>query len=491
MRIDDERDPLDTWLSREVRPMPPPPGTFELITRRARRRKIRKLAVTVASAAAVAAGVAVAVPGVMALHLSPSPTSANPVAEGSSPKPSAGTQSPNGTASHYPTATPSTSAPSSGSLPKGGPVPPNFQPSSVTFVSEKLGWVIGQAGTPGKCADKNPYFCTSIARTDNAGLTWTGGPAPTTGPPSGASGVTGIRFLDGVNGWAFGPELWSTHDAGQTWVRQNTRGMRVTDLETVNHWAYALFASCKQTPQTQFNYECLSYTLMATPAGTDNWAPVGAATTGLNNGIYPAGARGTSGMIALTGATGYLLAPDGGLYSGPIGGTWKRIQTDGGACKPGAVACGVCKPGPGDPSGLPMYGMLALMDATHLAEVCTGWPGSPGSPNLPTWVVTSSDGGAHWTQAPTPPAAVVNSLSYSIAGTIVMATDTDMEVLPAGSTTWQTVAGPPEGGFAYVGMTTATQGIALPQDMGRHELWMTTDGGLHWRPRTPITPSGT
>ena len=46
MDADDERDPLDRWLSQQAQPLPPPPGTFELITRRARRRKVRKLAVT-------------------------------------------------------------------------------------------------------------------------------------------------------------------------------------------------------------------------------------------------------------------------------------------------------------------------------------------------------------------------------------------------------------------------------------------------------------
>jgi hypothetical protein len=38
MPADDERDPLDHWLNQQVRPLPPPAGTFELITRRARRR---------------------------------------------------------------------------------------------------------------------------------------------------------------------------------------------------------------------------------------------------------------------------------------------------------------------------------------------------------------------------------------------------------------------------------------------------------------------
>ena len=85
MHADDERDPLDRWLSEQAPPLPPPPGTFELITRRARRRKLRKLAVTMVSAAAVAAAVAVAVPVGLNLHLSsPSARGAN-VADGASP----------------------------------------------------------------------------------------------------------------------------------------------------------------------------------------------------------------------------------------------------------------------------------------------------------------------------------------------------------------------------------------------------------------------
>ena len=38
MPADHELDPLDRWLNEQVRPLPPPSGTFELITKRARRR---------------------------------------------------------------------------------------------------------------------------------------------------------------------------------------------------------------------------------------------------------------------------------------------------------------------------------------------------------------------------------------------------------------------------------------------------------------------
>src|ERR1700734_2108775 len=84
MHADDDRDPLDRWLTQQVPPLPPPPATFQLISRRARRRgacgrtspgarrrQLRKRAVHVVSAAAVAAAVAVAVPVGLSMHLSP------------------------------------------------------------------------------------------------------------------------------------------------------------------------------------------------------------------------------------------------------------------------------------------------------------------------------------------------------------------------------------------------------------------------------------
>jgi hypothetical protein len=57
----DRHDDIDGWLSERIDPLPPPPGTFELIKRRARRRKYRRLAFTATDAAGVVAS-AVAVP---------------------------------------------------------------------------------------------------------------------------------------------------------------------------------------------------------------------------------------------------------------------------------------------------------------------------------------------------------------------------------------------------------------------------------------------
>ena len=169
----DRRDDLDSWLDGRIEPLPPPPGTFDLIKRRARRRKYRRLAIT-AGAAAVIVAAAVTVPQVVNLPVL-NPATATGAANGrtSTPAPSAAPSS------EVASATPAPSA-------ALAPVPASFQPTSVTFIGTGTGWVIGQAGTPGHCATQ---YCTSIARTDDAGKTWTGVPAPVTGPaPTGPPG---------------------------------------------------------------------------------------------------------------------------------------------------------------------------------------------------------------------------------------------------------------------------------------------------------------
>jgi hypothetical protein len=486
--VNDELDPLDTWLGQQVHQLPPPPGTFELITRRARRRKVRKLAVSAGGVAAVAAAIAVAVPGGLILRVSPAPVTGVAAGGQSSAASSPVAQSPLGTASRAPTRSPthapaSTSpAPTPSSTPltePSGPVPGNFQPTSVTFVSTDLGWVIGQAGTPGHCADQaNPDICTSIARTDNAGQTWEGGPAPTAAPAqNGVNGVAQIRFLDGINGWAYGPQLWATHDAGHTWHRVPTGGRLVIGLETAGDRAFAVWASCPAQPgHDLLGYGdavgCTSYTLMSTPAGADGWQPVGAGTTGLTTG---AGGD-TTAKIVLSGSTGYLYLNNAAgttLYSGPLDGTWQQA---------GTLPC------------VGAEGGLALAGST-LAAVCAG--------QTPT-LLRSGDGGQSWTKAavtwPEPaPSAKAGTRTWTIwsfaaapGGTLVLATDNGLYVLPAGTSQWEltnvTGKGAPDGGFSYVGMTTDNQGVAVPWDTSRHEIWMSFDGGLTWAPRSPIAP---
>jgi hypothetical protein len=457
-----DRDDLDSWLDGRVDPLPPPPGTFELIKRRARRRKYRKLAITAGAAAIVAA--AVTVPQVVSLHvLSPAPGSSG-VAVGKQATPS-----PTGAGS------PAASSATPVITPAPAPVPPNFQPTSVTFVSTGTGWVIGQAGTPGHCATQ---YCTSVARTDDAGKTWSGVSAPLTGPADGATGVSQIRFGDGRNGWAFGPELYATHDGGQHWTGVSTNGLRVTGLETVGDRAFALFASCSGAGPA-FAAQCTSYTLYFSPASADDWTPVGPSTSGLT-----AGGQDGAASIVLIRTRGYLLAPDGMVYAGPVDGSapWQ------------AVARIPCAVGTAQADGQPAGALIAAADAAYLVLACAPPPVPGGSQKK--LIFASADGGASWhpiepiAAGPTPSAAVApaagvaTSLAASPAGTVVLGTNQGIDVLPTGSTTWQEVAltGAPAGGFSFVGMTTAGQGVAVPADAAAGTVWFTFDGGQHWQP---------
>jgi hypothetical protein len=395
-------------------------------------------------------------------------SSSTPV-QRSSPSPAGSAQ----TSTSGPDAASSTPTP-----PSQPAVPPNFAASSVTFVSTTTGWVIGQAGTPGHCGPPNPDLCTSVAATDDGGLTWHGVPAPITGAPDGGTGVSQIRSLDGVSGWAFGPQLYATHDGGQNWKAVPTHGMRVTDLETVSGLAFAVWARCTGTG-SDFAAGCTSFSLYSSVAGTDKWAPV-PGMTGLTTSPVP-GQPGqpASAQLVLTGTRGYLLAPDGVVYSGPVtaGAAWQPAVANG-SPPPG---CG--RPGPAQADGLPGDTLLAAT-GTGLVELCQA--PSPGR----TFLLYSADSGRTWTTAgPAPGAGQATSLSGTPTGQVLVATSIGIDVsrTVAGASgsnglRWrasvQGASAP--GGFSYVGMTTAQQGVAVPADTSLHAVWFTYDGGRHW-----------
>jgi hypothetical protein len=456
----DRRDDVDAWLSERIEPLPPPPGTFDLIKRRARRRKYRKLAITAGSAAVIVAA-AVTVPQVVNLPvLNPNPSAA-PVAGAHN-----ATTSPPASSSGSGNA----SAAASSAVPTGlGPVPGNFRPTSVTFVGTRTGWVIGQALTPGHCASQ---FCTSLARTNDAGKTWAGVPAPMAGPADGATGLSQIRFLNLNNGWAYGPQLYATHTAGKTWAQVETGGLRVTALETVGDRVFAVWASCTGDGPA-YAVNCTRFTLYSASATGGTWAPVGASTTGLTNG-----AASEAAQLVLTGSRGYLLAPGGELYSGPVDGSgpWTRVSS--------LVAS--CPVGPARGNGQPTGALLGAVNTSDLLLACVS-ASSGTSPSVSTqqkFVYSSKNGGMSWAQMTTAPAAgVVVGLAASPTESVMLATDQGIDLLPAGEMSWRTAdvrGGAPAGGFRYIGMTTDEQGIALPADPSAGTVWFTFDGGQSW-----------
>ena len=502
MPADNEHDPLDRWLNQQVRPLPPPPGTFELITRRARRRKLRRAAVSVASAAAVAAAVAVAVPVGLSLHLTPTPSTGASLAAGASSGSKRRSPSTLGTGTKEPTPGASSgTASAAGSSTPGvttpGYLPPNFQPSSVTWDSRSTGWIMGPAGTPGHCgAHQDSAICTSIARTSDGGTTWHGLPAPPVGGPEGLTGVTGLRFLNGSYGWAFGPELWATDDGGEHWHPVDTGNASVTDLETVERTGLRAVRPVRHGQRGQDRRVLLLH------AGDRHRGQrhldarrrrARRPQRGQHAGSTPAVSATGSAVIELAGAagsvpaTGYLVAPDGTLYAGPLDGSaWHKVAAL--PCTPGAAAS----------SGLPRQLLLApdgIVPGGHarLAVVCA--VPSPGS----TVVYLSDDGGANWTEqtgvgsAGTSLIGEPQSLTDRTDGTLILATEGSTSspggiyLLTPGASKWQaaTLADPSAAqyGFSYVGMTEPGQGVALSGNPGLHEIWMTTDGGQTWQPR--------
>ncbi|MCW2935482.1 MAG: glycosyl hydrolase, repeat-containing protein [Actinomycetia bacterium] len=469
------RDPLDDWLDRGIHPLPPPDGTFKAIRRRARNRKMGKLAMAASCAAAVVVTTALVVPSLLA------PPAATPVADRSPaashttrsvPSKSPSTSAPGGKVSSETPAPSATSdspigvpAGSTSGYPASGPVPSNFQPTSVTFIAASTGWAIGQGGTPGSCANSDPYICTSLVFTqDNAG-TWQGVKAPDT------AGVSGIRFLNGKDGWAYGPELWSTHDFGQTWQQVDTGGMVVTDLETAGNQAFAVFATCSTTthsPSITFygTERCTDFTLVTTPAGTDNWTPITFSGTDggttLTMSASESGAT-TDPTIVLQGGTGWLVGPLGQVFTGSLtSGTWTQVSAS---------------PCASTTSSVVGSAMLDWSLATgDLIMAC--------NEQESTTIFSSSDGGGTWNkqQATGPGFGVANSLTASPAAPDILATTDGIVALNA-SGQWHEVA-PLTGGFSYVGMTTDGQGVAVPTDASLHQVWMTYNGGVTWAPHS-------
>ena len=462
--MSEPRDELDSWLTVEVQPLLPPPGTFERVSGQARRRRTRRAVLAAAGAAAIAAVAAVVIPQVAIPALG---TGRQVSAAGASHRPAASPPRPAARASG-PAAAPATAGQPG---PAAAVAPP---PLSVTFVGVPTGWVMGQAIPAGQCDRPAAPDCVVLQRTDTAGAAWrTVSPPPTHGP-AGATGVSQVRFLTPSDGWAFGPQLWATHNGGQTWTQIPTGGLRVTALETRGQRVFAVWARCTGTG-ADFASHCTGFTVYSSPAGSDGWAPV---STTVTAGPGPAG---SAASLLLTGTTAYLLAPAGNLLAGPLTGAGLQpVQQATGTG--GGPAARPCAAGPAQPDAQPSRALLAAGASPGRLDLLCSGPAAGGQQSKT--VYASADGGQTWRRTGQAPAAgTAFFLSASPSGTLVLATSLGIEVSADGGASWSAASGTmPPAGFAYAGMTTATQGVAVPADPSQHALWFTYDGGSTWQP---------
>jgi photosystem II stability/assembly factor-like uncharacterized protein len=403
----------------------------------------------VSGLAAIAAVVALAVAAIVlrpAVVPQTGDASANPTFALPSTEPSSALSSAKPTPKPTPTVAP-TSTPTAQPL-ADVPVPTGFRPMSVTFVSTQQGWVLGSM----PCATGR---CPAIARTIDGGKAWTSINAPETtiGQPAvdvSPKGITGIRFADLRDGWAFGPELWATHDGGKTWKR----------LDILSGGAIVALASSRGTVHAvAYDGGVGNYRIASAPVGGDAWST---ASLKLPVGAGPVPVV----QLVLSGEGGWILENDRTVVAGArlVGGTWRTWQP------PCADAVG------------PAF--LGASSATDLAAACDvgAWSNAQGD-----HLFVSRDGGVSFIEIGkrNPTIDSASGLATPNRSTIVVAGyDSHGSVLTGSfdsGHSWTVVDRPTSVSLTDLGFTSPAQGVVIATaSSGASHLLVTRDGGHTW-----------
>lgn len=319
-------------------------------------------------------------------------------------------------------------------------IPAHFAPVSFTAISELTWWLL----SPAPCTlvgEQSP--CGAIVRTTDGGRHFIGLEAPRASVAGrlSASGYSQIRFADLKDGFAYGPDLYATHDGGTTWDPVDVRG-QVNDLAISNGEVYAVV-----TPGSADVGR-----LMRSPVGQDSWTTLSAAGQ-VSGGLWVLG-----GEVIVQSADG---GPNGG---GP--GSDVLVSTDGGTSF-------ARQPAPS--AGLPCE-FQAQSPPVIWAHCATG---------TESGVWRSTDSGA--TFAPTQKASELglrlpNSAVFAAASdtTAVAGYQQLYRTADAGST-WTQVTVPGVVEWAYLGFTDSTHGVGLGYvgsiSSADERLYYTTDAG--------------
>jgi hypothetical protein len=468
--VTEHRDPIEAWLSTDVDLLPSQPGAFERIRHRAHRRRTIRT-VSAAAGAAVVVAAAVVIPSVSGMLPSGGPNRVN--VGSTTPATASPTKhlSRSAKPQHPGIRNTGRAGFSSGlslSGAQNGPKPPaGFSPTSVTFADGTQGAVLGttSAGCPAG-------LCTAVAATQDYGHSWTLMGGPDAGPPNGSAGVSQIRFLYIHDGWAYGPALYATHNGGRSWHRVSLPG-RVIDLATIQGRAFAVVAKCTGSGPN-YTSGCTSFQLYSAAKSTNDWQPV----AGASGQVAEA-----PGGLQLTNRAGYLLA-GGLLFTGPVtGGAWHQVSVAA-AGAPSCVRGGGSGAEPASGGLIAPYSSAGVQTLYLACQRPGGGASSPGAVTL----YASGNSGSTWQQEATGPVrGTATSLADMTGNSLVLATSKGIfySANAAAFRPARIAGGSPAGGFAFIGMTTYTEGIAVPADSSLGEVFITGDGGLVWR-ATPI-----
>ncbi|MEO8889204.1 MAG: hypothetical protein ABI301_01200 [Jatrophihabitantaceae bacterium] len=244
-----------------------------------------------------------------------------------------------------------------------------------------------------------------------------------------------LRFANESDGWAGVDQLYSTHDGGATWTREQLGGATsvVTDIETGGGYVFANTTTCPSSG------DCTRASrVYASPIGRDKWQAV---STPLSGDATPGG-------LTVHGSDWYLPL-DTGIYHGH--GTSAPIR-----------AANPC-PADGSYRASPT---IAVADSAHLDALCQS-QGAAGSASYQLYGTT--DGGRRWVKAG--PSRIQASGLFGITdngrgvlleavasgGSAILRTTDD------GATIRNSSISAPSGGlpWADLGFTTATQAVVV------------------------------
>jgi photosystem II stability/assembly factor-like uncharacterized protein len=322
--------------------------------------------------------------------------------------------------------------------PAVGPVPAGFRPDSMTFISASEGWVLGTA----PCAHAP---CTSVVRTTNGGRSWVGIPAPRfkLAPFIGGPGLIRMRFADSRDGFAYGSQLWVTHNGGARWGRLTQVPGYIADLEASAGSVYA--ASVRSGRMTIYR----------TPAGRNAWRRVA--------GLPTITGQGGLGTITLHGKAAWIILGTR-VYASPTGARWAR---EGFRCRRNF--------------GISSVAAFSTRDVTLL---CSGNAALGSTQKV---VYASANGGVRYTKVGNPPSGGDGGvLAEPTTRHLFIATASAASWLYAstdGGHRWHTSLFRADGGEGWndFGFTTSLQGVAVEgrPAIGSH-MYITRNGGTSW-----------
>jgi photosystem II stability/assembly factor-like uncharacterized protein len=415
-----DRD-LDDLLRSRPEPLRPPPGRWETVRRRARRRRIAKLSAAVLGTAVVVAG------GLTPFLLRSNDTNSGPGQRLTVAGPGPLTAASKLAGRSTPTPAPSSTAKTGQSHVTSPPPLSGFHPQSVSFVSQGEGFLLG-AGSG----------AVTIARTGNGGATWSR--LPDVKMP--AAG-TGIRFATPAIGFLFGSRYLVTTDGGGSWTPLASPGF-ISDLETMNGHVYALVTACPT---------CRRVTLYSASTTSPALKRVSGVPTMVGDAVSVSVAQNSAYFLdTIKGGPGQVWATRDGVK-------WAQRVS---------------------PCGTTM-GLITQWSETGVATACDVRLFGAGKESKQVFVSTN---GAHsWTPLATPPTKVgyINSVSASGPDNVVVGDDqSGLDVTTDGGRHW-TLTGPQMAdGASFVGFISPTRVVALPQDPSDRFFTTSYTAGLTW-----------